>query len=120
MITLKKITWLGDSREQLRTFPEPVKDTVGYVLHKIQEGLTPKQAKPLTGFKPAVMEIVARYNTNTYRAAYTIKLDEALYVLHCFNKKSTQGIKTPKQHIQLIKQRLKEAMELSHNKRATQ
>ena len=55
---LKKIIWLGDSRDVLCNLPEEVKDIVGYALHKAQEGLFPKNAKPFIGFKPAVMEIV--------------------------------------------------------------
>lgn len=117
MDILKKIIWLGDSRETLCGFPEDVKDIVGYALHKVQEGLFPKNAKPLTGFKPAVTEIVTPYDKNAYRTVYTTKIGETLYVLHCFQKKSTQGIKTPKHEIDLIQQRLKEAYLLAGMKR---
>ena len=54
----------------------------------------------------------ARYDTNTYRAVYTAKLGENIYVLHAFQKKSTRGISTPKREINLIKQRLKMAREM--------
>ena len=57
-------------------------------------------------------EIVARYDTDTYRAVYTVKIGEKIYVLHAFQKKSTRGIRTPKREIDLIKQRLKIAQQL--------
>ena len=117
MDILKKIIWLGDSRDVLCDFPEDVKDVTGYALHKVQEGLFPKNAKPLTGFKPAVAEIVVSYDKNAYRTVYTTKIGETVYVLHCFQKKSTQGIKTPKHEIDLIHQRLKEAYLLAGIKR---
>jgi len=100
---------MGDALKRLKEFSEAVQDSVGYNLCKVQEGLMPKNAKYLTGFKPAVMELVVDYDKNTYRVIYTVKLGEAIYVLHCFQKKSTQGIKTPKHEVDLIQQRLKEA-----------
>ncbi len=97
----------------MKAFPENVKDSVGYALHLIQQGRTPKSVKPLKGFKPQVMEIVTDCNSDTYRSVYSVKIDEALYVLHCFQKKSKTGIKTPKADIDLIRQRLKDAEILS-------
>ena len=67
-------------------------------------------AKPLTGFDGAsVLEITEDYNSDTYRAVYTVKFQEGVYVLHAFQKKSKKGIATPKSHLQLIEQRLKKA-----------
>ena len=113
MRLLRKVIWLGDSLKNLKEFPEEVKDGIGYALHKTQGGETSRNAKPLKGLKPAVMEIVSDYDTNTYRAVYTTKIDEVMYILHCFQKKSKKGIKTPKQEIDLIKQRLREAETIS-------
>lgn len=112
MDTMKNIRWVGDSLKSLKEFPGEVMDIVGYALHKVQTGEIPKNVKPLKGFKPTVMEIVADYNTNTYRAMYTVKIGELVYVLHCFQKKSKQGIKTPKQEVELIRNRLREAEEI--------
>jgi phage-related protein len=106
----RKLLWLGDSLKTLRDLPEDVKDSIGYALHLIQEGHTPSNAKQLKGFKPAVMEIVTDHNSNTYRTIYTVKIGKNIYVLHCFQKKSKSGIKTPKQDIESIKSRLNEAM----------
>jgi len=59
------------------------------------------------------MEIVSRHDTNTYRTVYTVNIDkEVVYVLHCFQKKATRGIKTPKQEMDLIQNRLKQARQL--------
>lgn len=110
MNTLKKVVWLGDSLKKLQQFPEEIKDSVGYALYKAQEGLVPKNAKPLKGIKPATLEILSTNDTGTYRAVYTVKVSDVIYVLHCFQKKSKQGIKTPKKEIDLIKRRLQEAI----------
>lgn len=109
MRTLKKAIWVGDSLKALKKFPEEVKDSIGYSLHKVQEGIVPRNAKPLKGLKPAVMEIVSDYDTNTYRAVYTVRIGDVIYILHCFQKKSKRGAQTPKREIDLIKQRLREA-----------
>ena len=114
---VKQVIWVGSSLENLKSFPDAVKDSAGYALHLIQQGKTPKSAKPLKGFKPKVMEIVTDYNTDTYRSIYSVKIDDLVYVLHCFQKKSKTGIKTPKNELELIKQRLKEAEILSKEMR---
>lgn len=116
MKRLKKIIWIGDSLKNLKAFPEAVKDSIGYSLHKVQNGIVPRNVKTLKDLKPAVMEIVSDYDTNTYRSVYTIKIDDLVYVLHCFQKKSKQGIKTPKPEINLIKQRLQIAKEINQTK----
>ena len=110
---VNQVAFLRTSRE----FPEEIKDSVGYTLHKIQEGQTPKNVKPLIGLKPAVFEIVSSYNTNTYRLAYTVKISEVVYVLHCFLKKSKKGIATPKKEMNLIKQRLRDIFIIEQTKR---
>ncbi len=76
-------------------------------------GIKPMEAKPLKGFGGAgVLEIIENFVGNTYRAVYTVKFAKVVYVLHCFQKKSKSGIKTPQHEIDLIKQRLKLAEEL--------
>lgn len=90
--------------------PEEVQDVFGYALYQAQEGGKHCQAKPLKGFSGAgVLEVVEDYDGDTYRAVYTVKLAEAVYALHCFQKKSTAGIKTPQHDVELIKSRLKAA-----------
>ena len=111
-VKVKDLVWMGDSLKNLRKFDDEVKDEVGYSLHEVQEGVMPKNAKPLKGFKPAVMEIVCNYDSNTYRAIYTVKIGTIVYVLHCFQKKSKRGSETPKQEIDLIQDRLLMALKV--------
>jgi phage-related protein len=90
--------------------PELVKDTFGFALHLAQEGKRHSQAKVLKGFKSAgVLEVVEDLDGNTYRAVYTVRFANAVYVLHCFQKKSVSGIATPKPDMDLIRARLKAA-----------
>ena len=109
---MKDIIWVGDSRVQVRRFPIEARKMVGRALQAAQSGQKHKNAKPLRRVGTGVLEITARYDTNTYRAVYTVKLGENIYVLHAFQKKSTRGIQTPKREIDLIKQRLKMAREM--------
>ena len=109
---LKRLDFIGSSRDDLRDFPDEVKQDIGHALHMVQMGLKPNEAKPLRGFGGAgVLEIVENFFGDTYRAVYTVKFAEVVYVLHCFQKKSKKGVETPKHEIDLIKQRLKEAEE---------
>ncbi|MCP4475460.1 MAG: hypothetical protein GY821_13020 [Gammaproteobacteria bacterium] len=114
METIKKVIWMGNTLEELKKFPEAVKDSIGYALQKVQEGVVPHNSKQLKGISPTVMEIISNYNNDTYRAVYTIKISKVVYVLHCFQKKSKRGIKTPKQDVDLIKKRLSEAKSINH------
>ena len=109
--TLKPVEWLGSSKEDLKKFPGPAQDRVGFAVYQAQIGLKHRDAKPLTGLGTGVMEIVSRYDGETYRAVYTVRFKAAVYVLHAFQKKARQGIKTPKSEIDLIKHRLKAAQQ---------
>ena len=90
--------------------PEVVQDVFGYALQLAQAGAKHGNAKPLKGFGSAgVLEIVESFDGNTYRAVYTVKFSNAVYALHCFQKKSTRGIATPQPDMDLIRERLKAA-----------
>jgi phage-related protein len=94
------------------SFPQLVSDVFGYALHLSQDGKKHAQAKPLKGFGGAgALEVVEDHLGNTYRAVYTVKLVDGVYVLHCFQKKSTSGIANPKSDMDLIHERLKVAQE---------
>lgn len=109
---IKPLVWIGSARRVIQSFPLEVRKTIGFALYQAQEGGKPVQAKPLKGFSGAgVLEIVESHDGDTYRTVYTIKFTEVVYVLHAFQKKSKKGIKTPKQDIDLIKQRLQVAEE---------
>lgn len=86
---------------------------MGHALFLVQTGQTPPSAKPMKGIESGVFEIIDDYDTNTYRAIYTVKIGRCLYVLHAFQKKSKRGIATPKKDIDQIKRRLRRAKELA-------
>lgn len=109
---LKTLVFIGNSRKDIRKFPNAVRDDIGFDLYEVQRGKTPESAKSFKGLS-GVMELVERYNTDTFRTVYVAKLGGVVYVLHCFKKKSKQGIKTPKEDIEIIKQRYKQALALS-------
>ena len=109
---LKTLVFIGSSRKDIRKFPNAVRDDVGFDLYEVQRGKTPDTAKSFKSLS-GVMELVERYDTDTFRVVYVAKLGEVVYVLHCFKKKSKQGIKTPKEDIDIIKQRYKQALALS-------
>lgn len=91
--------------------PDDVQDTFGYALYLAQTGGKHVQAKPLKGFGSAgVLEVLESEAGSTYRAVYTVKIAGAVYVLHCFQKKSTSGIATPKPDMDLVRDRLKAAL----------
>ena len=110
----KPLIWVGDSLEAVRGFPGEVKDELGVALFQAQIGGKHIQAKPLQHIGPGILEVVSNHRGDTYRAVYTVRLAGRVYVLHAFQKKSKKGIATPKAEIDLVKQRLKRAIEL-HN-----
>jgi phage-related protein len=112
MPDLKPVVWIGSSKADLSTFPEEVKDSIGFALYGAQLGGKHHSAKPLRGFGGAgILEILDDHDGATYRAVYTVRFPERVYVLHAFQKKSKTGIKTPKAQISLIESRLKRAEE---------
>jgi phage-related protein len=108
--TIKPLVWIAGSKKDLLAMPDAVQDVVGYALHLAQTGSKHEQAKPLTGQgSAAVLEVVEDWQGDTYRAVYTVKFRAAVYVLHCFQKKATRGIATPKPALDLIAHRLRTA-----------
>ncbi len=85
---------------------------MGFALYQAQLGTKHRKAKPLRGFGGAsVLEVVENHDSSTYRAVYTVRFKDAVCVLHAFQKKSRKGISTPREHLELIKQRLRDAEE---------
>jgi phage-related protein len=110
---VRPLVWVGSSRRDLRGFPQEIRRDIGQALYAAQQGETDPAAKPLKGFGGrSVQEIVADYGGDTWRAVYTVRFQEAIYVLHAFQKKSKKGIATPKREIDLIRHRLAEAERL--------
>ena len=108
----KPVRWVGSSRDDLRGFPEEVRNRVGGALWEAQLGRKASYAKPLKGFGGAgVLEVVDDFDGDTYRAVYTVRFVGVVYVLHAFQKKLKRGIATPRQEMALINQRLLRAKE---------
>jgi len=107
---IKPLYWIASAKKDLIAMPDSVKDTFGFALFLAQTGKKHDQVKPLKGFGSAgVLEVIENSESGTYRAVYTVKFAKAVYVLHCFQKKSTHGIATPKPDMNIIQERLKAA-----------
>ena len=109
----KPVEFMGSSKDDIRGFPEDVKDVIGFALYLAQIGDKHPNAKPLTGnraFRGAgVLEVVDHHDGDTYRAVYTVKFNGAIYALHAFQKKAKKEVATPRADIELIKNRLRQA-----------
>jgi phage-related protein len=107
---LKPLIWVGTSLDDLRRFPAPVQDHMGYALYVAQGGGKHPDAKVLSGFGGAgVLEVIKDHRGDTFRAVYTLKYEGRVFVLHAFQKKSKSGRQTSRRDIELIHQRLREA-----------
>lgn len=105
-LIVKQLYWVGDSKERLKEFPREVQRVMGRALDTAQRGGKALNAKPLKGFGGAgVLEVVDDHDGDTFRAVYTVRLADAVYVLHAFQKKSKRGIATPKHELDLIRRR---------------
>ncbi|MBA3576340.1 MAG: type II toxin-antitoxin system RelE/ParE family toxin [Sphingomonas sp.] len=108
----KPLVWIGSSLEDLRAFPEEVKDVMGFALREAQAGGKHPDAKPLKGYKGAgVLEVVDDFDGDTYRAVYTVKMEGVVYALHAFQKKSKTGKATDRTDLEMIERRLKRAVD---------
>ena len=103
----KPVHWVASSKRDLLSFPGDVIDDMGYALGVVQLGGTPPSSKTWKGEGPGVCEIVEDGRGDTFRAAYAIRFKKAVYVLHCFQKKSPSGKRTAGTDIALIHERLK-------------
>ena len=108
-MTEKTLEFAGASKRDLMDFPDDARRAVGYALGVAQLGAKHPSAKPWKGEGAGVLEVVESTDGNAYRAVYTVRFSKAVYVLHCFQKKSPSGIRTSKTDVALIGQRLKAA-----------
>ncbi|MGH7100591.1 MAG: type II toxin-antitoxin system RelE/ParE family toxin [Stellaceae bacterium] len=109
---IKSVSWVGSSKDDLSALHKDVKDAVGQALFEAQKGGRHASAKPLSGYGDAgVLEVVVDHRGDTYRAIYTVRWPERLYVLHVFKKKSKAGRKTPRAETNVIDARLKRVRE---------
>lgn len=107
----RTLHWVGSARRDLLAFPSAVVREMGWALGAAQYGGKHAAVKPWKGSGPRVMEIAARFEGNAYRVIYTLALEPAIYVLHCFQKKSPHGIKTARTDVVLVSRRLLAAKE---------
>lgn len=113
-MTRKELKWVGSSYEDMCEFPTEVRRSLGYALHLAQIGEKHTHAKVFSGMGNAkVWEIKENAKSGTYRVVYTVEYKEFIFVLHAFQKKSSSGIATPKKELDLIKDRLEEALEFN-------
>lgn len=105
---MKSLKWIGSSKKDLLKFPEEVRSEMGFALYTAQLGESHESAKMFKGHGTGIYEIVSDHDKNAYRAIYIANMGNAIYVLHAFQKKSKKGIATPKEEINVIKERLKQ------------
>jgi phage-related protein len=107
----KPLDWVGSSKKDFLLFPEPVKDEMGNALGLAQMGGKHPAAKPWKGLGAGVFEVVEDHDGDTFRAVYTVRFQEVVYVLHAFQKKSPKGIRTAQVDVDLVERRLKVAQQ---------
>lgn len=105
----RPVHWVSSARRDLLAMPEAVVDDFGYALGLIQFGGMPPSAKPWRGAGPGVLELVDEHPSGAYRVVLVVRFRRAVYVLHCFQKKSTRGIRTPAREVALVRERLRAA-----------
>jgi len=106
----KPLKWIASSYKDLMSLPRSAQQRFGYALGLAQLGDRDNAAKVLKGFGDAgVLEVIENDEGGTYRAVYTVRYEEAVFVLHCFQKKSKRGIEIPKEDMNIIRERLKRA-----------
>jgi phage-related protein len=101
---LAEIVWESDSKEVLRSFPEAVIQDFGFELWQLQQGERPRNYRPLPSVGPGVFELRDQDERGWYRVVYLSRIDDVIYVLHCFEKKSRE---MPARDFQKSKQRFK-------------
>jgi phage-related protein len=107
----REIAWIKAARKAFEEFPITVQRRMARALDVAARGEMAEIAKPLSGLGSGVFEIALAYRSDAYRAVYAVKLGAPVWVIHAFQKKSRTGIKTPKQEIELIRQRLRRLQE---------
>jgi phage-related protein len=103
----RPLLWEGSAKEDFKRFPTAVQKDLGVALFLVQSGRTPPSAKPWKGLGSGVYELVEDHRGDTYRAVYTVRIGDHVYVLHAFQKKAKRGIATPRAEVQLIERRLR-------------
>jgi len=109
---MRRISWVRAALKEFQSFPQAVKEQMKFALEIAAAGQKADIAKPMKGFDSGVFEIALAYRSDAYGSVYAVKLGDDLWVVHAFQKKSTQGIKTPKREIDVIHERIKRIRDL--------
>jgi len=113
----KDVVWVASSLDDLKKFPESVRQSMGFAIYQAQCGGKHVNAKPLKGYRGSgVLEVLEDFDGDAYRTVYTVRFADAVYVIHAFQKKSTKGIATPRQDIDLIASRLRMAEQIHESR----
>lgn len=108
---LRDISWLKGALKDFRAFPLPAQQKAARGLTQIAEGDTPQIAKPMTGLGAGVWELAIKERGDAFRVIYVLQIDDDIWVVHAFQKKSNSGIATPKHEIELVRERIKRLKE---------
>lgn len=108
----RPVSWIKAALKEFETFPPGAKSICLAALTIAAEGGKADIAKPLHGMGSGVFEIALPFRGDAFRVVYAVQLGEEIWVVHAFQKKSTQGIKTPQREIDLIKDRLRRLKEM--------
>lgn len=106
----KLLYWEGSSKKDFKDFPVSVQKDMGVALFVVQLGGMPEAAKPWKGLGPGIFELIEDFRGDAFRAVYTVRIGDAVHVLHAFQKKSKSGIATPQPEVELIERRLKSVL----------
>ena len=107
----RSVNWIKAARKDFMAFPDRVRERIATSLTLAAEGQKADISKPMTGIGSGVFEIALKYHSDAYRAVYALKIDDEIWVIHAFKKKSKSGIKTPREEIDTIKERIKRLKE---------
>ncbi|QMW23846.1 type II toxin-antitoxin system RelE/ParE family toxin [Sandaracinobacteroides saxicola] len=110
--TRRPVSWLKSARKEFEEFPPRAISRALDALTVVADGGSPDIAKPLVGLGSGVWELVLRERGDAFRIVYALQLGDDIWVIHAFQKKSTQGIATPRHEIDLIRDRIKRLKEM--------
>jgi phage-related protein len=108
---MRRISWVKAAIKEFGAFPQAVQEQMKFALEVAAAGQMADIAKPMKGLGGGVYEIALPHRGDAYRAVYAVQIGDDLWVVHTFQKKSTQGIKTPQREIAVIRERLKRLKE---------
>ena len=108
---MRQISWIRAAFKEFDSFPQAVQEQIKFALQIAAKGQMADTAKPMKGLGSGVFEVALPHRGDAFRAVYAVQIGADIWVAHAFQKKSTQGIKTPKREIDVIRERLKRLKE---------